>query len=763
MSDDHEPSTTASPPKYSRYRSVRKAVKKDEPVPEQRAEPAMARTKSMSRYRRTRSVSKIEQVAAPPAPPVPAIPRATPQSLASKPPAQRDTTRRVTEPLPNPQRQQRLSSSNLGRLRLQETDDERMRRMGREAQEREELRHRARKEREEQARIARQQKAEEEAELARIAAEDSATRLAEQKRKDLERLRAELDAAVPTSPPPLTSPRDKLRFFSRKRAQTTTSPPPTVKREAEGALLSTTKSNEAPRGIEQGGGGIVPQLDAPISASNSGERRVLIRCKQSSINLPITPETTPVDIIHSAANIMTQNINPSTAILIESYTQLGLERRIRRYEHIRDVMNSWDRDTQNAFLLENSDTPRFDTDLEASSVPKEVPPPVTVYMYHSQKPGKWNKRYITLLSSGQIFMSKKMGAKASEKDSVSLCHLTDFDIYSLTPQQIRKNLKPPKKHSHAIKSQQRTAIFLNTENFVHFFSTDDAVLSQKWYAAVQQWRSWYLVNKKGEGKADKKAKKVAKLTAEVRPGTRGGPTHSVKVSVDENPYTIGSFAPLMNIERFGSGGDDNSDEESRSRQIPFHLRNSGSLQTRESKRHPPPVSYRLPPEAEEFSSTSLLGRTPSQRQHQKEGDAASNNLSGGVFNAGGLLDGGLGRTSSVKSSRTKRPATSAGPGGGIRREPTQKMPKPLLDFTPQFKEPPQWDKTGKGHGVAAPEGIPLVEAATTPDHPLADIPRATVFRRDQARPATSGEGAFVKGGLVSGQSMMNKGKAVYDS
>jgi hypothetical protein len=454
---------------------------------------------------------------------------------------------------------------------------------------------------------------------------------------------------------------------------------------------------------------------------------------------------------------MTHNIIPSTAILIESYTQLGLERRIRRYEHIRDVMNSWDRDTQNAFLLQNSDTPRFDTDLEASSVPKEVPPPVTVYMYHSQKPGKWNKRYITLLPSGQIFMAKKAGAKASEKDSVSLCHLTDFDIYSLTPQQIRKNLKPPKKHTYAIKSQQKTAIFLNTENFVHFFSTDDAELSEKWYTAVQQWRSWYLVNKKGEGNAENKVRKVAELTTEVRPGTRGGPTHSVKVSVDENPYTIGSFAPLMNLDRFGSGGDNDSDDENRPRQIPSHLRNSGSLHPRESKRHPPPVSYRLPPEAEEFSSSGLLGRTPSQRQRQKEKDAAASKPSAGPFNAGGLLDETSGRTLSMKSSRTRRPATSAGPGGGIQREPTQKMPKPLLDFTPQYKEAPQWDKTGKGHGVTAPEGIPLVEAATTPDHPLADIPRAAVFRRDQVRPATSGEGAFVKGGLVSGQSMMNRG------
>ncbi len=203
---------------------------------------------------------------------------------------------------------------------------------------------------------------------------------------------------------------------------------------------------------------------------------------------------------------MTVNISTSTAILLESYTQLGLERRIRRYEHIRDVMNSWDRDTQNALIIENSDSPKFDTDLETSSVPKEAPSDVTVYMYHSQKPGKWTKRYITLMSTGQVFISKKAAAKPSDKDSVNICHLSDFDIYTPTPQQLRKTLKPPKKHCYAIKSQQKTTMFLNTENFVHFFNTDDEILAEKWYAAVQRWRSWYLVTQMGEGKKTTKTK-----------------------------------------------------------------------------------------------------------------------------------------------------------------------------------------------------------------------------------------------------------------
>lgn len=494
---------------------------------------------------------------------------------------------------------------------------------------------------------------------------------------------------------------------------------------------------------------------------------------------------------------MSQNISVSTAILLESYTQLGLERRVRRYEPIRDIMNSWDRDTQNALILQNSDTPRFDHDLEVSSVPKEAPGDMTVYMYHSQKPGKWNKRHITLLSSGQMFISKKAGTKTSEKDANSICHLSDFDIYTPTAQQLRKTLKPPKKHCHAIKSQQKTTMFLSTENFVHFFSTDDELIAERWYVAVQKWRSWYLVHMKGEGSKLPKTR-TAEITAAIpiRPGTRGGPTtnHKVKLSIDESPYTIGSFAPLINSDRFGKSvsptraqveGEYDSEEENRPRQIPFHLRNSfsfpddGAINRRSSRRHPPPVSYKVPQieieSEEEFMSSGLLGRSYSQRQKRlKEREAALdkapsafiegptlfNNLNNPVntitsprpsTGAGG--GGSHQRSHSVRTTKTKRPETSSGPSdpnnspgaSGLQRGQSQRVkPKPLLEFTPTFREPPQWDKTGKGHGVKAVEGVPLVDIATRFDVGKGvDGPKdGTLFRRQTVKKNDGGEGAL---------------------
>lgn len=265
------------------------------------------------------------------------------------------------------------------------------------------------------------------------------------------------------------------------------------------------------------------------------------------------------DALDVATELLPRAINLSGCALIESYTRLGLERRLRRYERIKDIMGSWDTDNDNAFVVmlseasgaamkaasggetspkqkkglfskSNSDNDvaaitssnsvgrnGHASDLELSSVSRSrsTHPPGFIFMsmYHSQKPGRWNKRFITLVEeTGQMVASKKadeskLAFLASEtsnhsntnnnnlSDFQNLCHLSDYDIYTPTEAQMRKNLRPPKTYCFAVKSQQRTTVFLNTDNYVHFFSTDDVVQARMFYDRIFAWRSWYLVNK----------------------------------------------------------------------------------------------------------------------------------------------------------------------------------------------------------------------------------------------------------------------------
>ncbi|KAK4082980.1 uncharacterized protein Triagg1_1870 [Trichoderma aggressivum f. europaeum] len=334
----------------------------------------------------------------------------------------------------------------------------------------------------------------------------------EQRKFDLARLQAQ-----PPSTPSAAKPKrvlEKLNLFSRSRKPSTnfiqpplTPLPPATPNSIAPSVFTPTPSisrrssldDSPPLHPSQRMSFIRPHPDgdAPISAINGGERRITVRCLSSTINLEVTADTTPEDILIATAAQTRHEIDVETSVVLECYDTLGLERRMRRYEHVRDTLNSWDRDQDNSLMVVPCDTPGDDDNLELSSVPQtdEPAPGFTIQLYHSPRPGKWSKRFITLLSTGQVFASKRADAQPADKDSTSLCHLTDFDIYKPKESEVKRHLKPPKKICYAIKSQQKTVVFPNGENFVHFFCTDDAAVAQRFFDQVHAWRSWYIVNK----------------------------------------------------------------------------------------------------------------------------------------------------------------------------------------------------------------------------------------------------------------------------
>ena len=440
-------------------------------------------------------------------------------------------------------------------------------------------------------------------------------------------------------------------------------------------------------------------FDAPISAVNSGERHVLVRCDASSITLPVTPTTTPWDLLSSASICLPGTINEYHSVLMESFTQLGLERPLRKYEHIRDVLNSWDNDTQNSLVLVRTVESGITEDaLEIESAPKDQPGDTSINMYHSQKPGKWDKRWITLKSDGQIFISKREdGAESS-----NICHLSDFDIYVPTHRQLKK-IRSPKKTCFAIKSQQKSAMFLSGANFVHFFSTSDKALAASWYKAVQEWRSWYLVNVLGEGQKNPVSK----------PETETGRL-STSDSRSHPPYLLGSLKPPMDIRRGRTELDSSS-------QAPSNLPLSS---TKQAIYAPGPSSHghRLPPSSfprrlgqqagnsvpigghgratspvhslgssglASANDNKLLGRNPSQRQKTRCE----------------VRD----RSSSMSSNIESPPVLRR--GASIKRNNSVKhISKPLVDLRPQFQAPLQLAR--KGRGVVGQAEKQLINLAT---------------------------------------------------
>lgn len=550
-------------------------------------------------------------------------------------------------------------------------------------------------------------------------------------------------------------------LFKRKRGEAA---PPVEKR-----TISKPTPYEEPPTIKPGGGGVVPGTDAPISAVNAGDRQVLVECGKSKTLFPVTPTTTSMDIIKSASLCMAEKTNPKSAVLIESFGSVGIQRPLRRYEHVRDVMNSWDSDRQNTLVLVDPGTGNSEAELSVAGAPKSKPDDQSWFFWFSQKVGKWDKRYITLRSDGQIIAQKDPD---KPKDAFNVCHLSDFDIYTPTQEKARRKIKPPKKICFAIKSQQKTSVFESTHDFVHFFCTNDRQTADDFYATVQGWRSWYLVHVMGEGQKAKSPETTGPLLAKEVGGSKD---HRAGNSMDSG-YQLGTFKPLIDIDQFdkqqtssragealtaNSSGFTKSSNQfdttvsperrtSRRRQNPpGSMGNRAQLGDDEPlmklARHPSTDKRRSSIDQtkagqEEFLSSGLLGRTYSQRQKdqgQRDSQKANpftngrNLLSAGYDDREEEYSGRRSPDLAPKRTHSTRAqhAHKATNSGDLYRSNSRARdgPKPLVDLTPQYREPPQHAKKGRGYNMenVGPGG--LIDNATSPDDPLG-IPPSTDWR-----------------------------------
>ncbi|EFW99498.1 hypothetical protein CMQ_7866 [Grosmannia clavigera kw1407] len=616
--------------------------------------------------------------------------------------------------------------------------------------------------------------------------------LAEQKRKDLERLQLQLENHQPVASPPRSTARDKLAFLSRRLGQRT------IARD-DLSTPAVSKTSTGPFKLSKLAG---VSFDTPVATPRTQPSE-----EQSVGHLKDASSAPDSGTARSSSGFLQLDSSNDSSSLVESYSRFGLERRLRRYERIRDIMNTWDRDTDNSLAIvgasnsitadldgrgsadarkdDSSDSDMaVDADLELSSVrqDKNMPPPgiAFIQMYHSQKLGRWNKRYISLMDdAGQVIASKKSDAirlaslatseYGSSNDFQSLCHLSDYDIYRPTEAEMRRHIKPPKRFCFAVKSQQRTAVFVNMDNLVHFFCIDDPMLAREFYNRVFAWRSWYLVNRKlslAPQDTTTNTRQQHQLT--IRAGE--SPSYSnvkldltsrqppdVGLRVKESDYTADTRR-TGNANEFAAGSLLGSAYDSRknaepakqsevkvqapdgvqTRMLPF---TEGSLlgtdrslpaaptaansaltptsATAAASRHEPSSCF---PSATEH--TARNHDQPSRRPAASSRPSSSSSTSQqqALYLSAGKLSGPThvksppasmhrGRQPFVDSEvsmdrqQSLRRATSHTSSFRYEQQQHPRMPAPLIDLTPKFQEAPQWSLEHRGRGVRAPPGI----------------------------------------------------------
>jgi hypothetical protein len=499
-------------------------------------------------------------------------------------------------------------------------------------------------------------------------------------------------------------------------------------------------------------------------------------CNEKRILLPVTPTTTPLDLIKSAATVLADPIDVRTAVISELFTKVSITRPLRNYEYVRDVMNSWDYDNQNELTIIDSDVDGINQDsLLSYKVPDTRPEGASFFIQYSSRPGKWSKRLLILRPDGQLVMAKN--EKTKEKDQENICTLTDYDIYSITQSKLAR-VKPPKKICYAVKSMQKSNIFADESQYVHFFCTNDRNTANAFYTTLQTWRSWYLKHQKGEG-----LKKKTHAQRNVFGTTEAAQTssHARGESVGSH-YQLGAFSSLLDMDSFNKTLDEIEvhkpgefpDDK------PLSKLDSRAMHSRKKSvraKQPPPTAFSKgglvaestsPPRGrgrsidqqgeEAFASSGLLGRSYTQRQATlqvrepsgpfTEGPSLLNNM--GRAAQVSSNDSGLKRNTSVRSNHHQRASCD------LQRSASKRvpgMPEPLVDLTPQYRPPPQHLNKGKGYNPGAGAG-PLVESATSIEEAI-KVPSSTDWRA--GRPGTS-RAAYGPGGHERTRSLKGRGE-----
>jgi len=586
--------------------------------------------------------------------------------------------------------------------------------------------------------------------------------------------------------PPVSPPRqDGFGLFKRRKDEglslsseerSSTSRPRTARQnssneqDARPRIARQVSNNNLPDAILTGGGGAVLGIDAPTSAVNGGDRvcsvhlvktsrlttkqRVTVVFNKKRIQLPVTPTTTALDLFKSADIILTDTVPVRTAVALEWFKKVGVKRPLRNYEYVRDVMNSWDYDDQNELIITDSTIDGIDQDeLLSYGVPETRPEGMSCTLNYSSKPGKWSKRYFLLRPDGQLVTAKSEKAR----DQENVCHLTDYDIYHVTQAKVAR-VKPPKKIVFAVKSLQKSNIFADESQYVHFFCTNDRSIADTFWKALQSWRSWHLKYEKGEGL--KKSPATRKVLDSAGPGILpGAPSHSRGESVGSH-YQLGTFTSFMDMGDFNKKLDEIEVHKPGEYPDDAPLSRLGSAQAILARqrsirvKQPPPLSRGLAAlatnnapddnarknsitpsqksqEEDTFAAGGLLGRTYTTRQ---KAAAEREQKQNGAFTDGPSLVGnmdylaaqggsGLNRSSSTRSSHHRRTSSD------MRRTSSKRvpgMPQPLIDLTPQYKPPPQFAKQGKGYNPGSNAG-PLVESATSLEEAIV-VPSSTDWR-----------------------------------
>lgn len=255
------------------------------------------------------------------------------------------------------------------------------------------------------------------------------------------------------------------------------------------------------------------------------QTRIFVGDRQRFHTVEVGPTTRASDVIDAVAaeGVLDQWVGSGGWMLFEVAQDFGMERPIRSFELVAEVQAGWNKDkTVNTLLLKL--TP-LEEKLRPSALP-QASPVFGAYVEWETRRGKWNKRYLRLKEHG-LYLSKRDNGK----DEVLLCHLSNFDVYSVT-----RLYRAPKPFVFAIKSTDNLSFFEDTSDYLHVFACQPHD-GEKWVERIMLARSYVLCQERNVLSSTKPA------PARTRKNTISRPAQPLVTGLARAPQPLVNVAP----------------------------------------------------------------------------------------------------------------------------------------------------------------------------------------------------------------------------
>ncbi|CBQ68695.1 conserved hypothetical protein [Sporisorium reilianum SRZ2] len=171
-------------------------------------------------------------------------------------------------------------------------------------------------------------------------------------------------------------------------------------------------------------------------------------------------------------------------VVFDCSAQLGIERPLREYEMITDVVNVRAHPNTGYFLIKRTELSPY---LSIRSVPSSSPA-LAGWVYVQDRKKKWNKRWLELRDHGLYHAKNEKG-----KDETPICQISTFDVYLVDSSAI----KMPKANGFALRSQDPITMFEKPEqDYMHYFCLTDPAAHRDWVRAILNARTYILRQEK---------------------------------------------------------------------------------------------------------------------------------------------------------------------------------------------------------------------------------------------------------------------------